>query len=222
MKILGIVILAVIALGAGFWGGQSFTNRRATEQSAQVAEQHAAELLALRGQATSWANALSESQGEAVLRAFVSGIAPALRSERRESLELSALSLLRVPGVAGIHVLRPDGEVVYSSDAKLTTTGEAGDAGAWALAAHDLTSRAGAKPGTEDLALPLIDSGQVLAVVWMEFAQDKVRKAARPAALGSREASPDETPAETPAAEAQPNDQPAGGTMPPAATEPGT
>ena len=104
VKVLMVVLMAVVSAAAGFWGGRELARRSAAKAADQAARECAAQIVAVRGQAVSWADAIAKGQGEAVLRAFVSGISPAILTDRRESLEISAISLLRVPGVAGIHL----------------------------------------------------------------------------------------------------------------------
>ena len=176
-----IVIVALATAVAGFLLARNLERSRAAKESAALTATYQAELVATKGAGRNWAEAIATRQGEAILRAFVAGITPSLLAERRESLEISAVSLLRVPGVDGIHVFRPDGSVYYSSDAKLVTVGSAGEEGAWSLAATDFISRSGAREGTLDLAVPVVDSGRTLATVWLQYALAGVRDAERPA-----------------------------------------
>lgn len=183
-KMLVPALIGLACLVVGILIGSYFQGRRCSREAKAAAAAHEAELGTARTEAERWAEALATRQGEAVLKSFVSGIAPSILSERRESLELSAVSLLREPGVEGIHVVGPDGSVVYSSDVKLSTMGEGGDKAVWAAAVTDFTSRTSNRPGVIDYAVPVIDSGRVLAVVWLEFGRAKVRDLARPTAGG--------------------------------------
>jgi hypothetical protein len=178
-------LAAAVFIAAGVLGGWYFEHRRCVKETKVAAELHGEQLKTLRADAAQWAGTLASSQAEAVLRSFVAGIAPSILAERRESVEMSAVSLLRIPGVEGIHVLRPDGNVVYSSDAKLVTTGEGGNKAAWALAANELVSRPSPRPGSIDLAAPITDAGKALSVVWLEFGLASVRDLARPAGLAA-------------------------------------
>jgi len=108
------------------------------------------------------------AQGEAVLRAFVAGVAPAVAAKRRETMELAALSMLRIQGVAGVHLLGVKGDVLYSSDAKLTTAGDAEYRGGWALQATELISRQSPRAGVVDIAMP-IGAGEEAVVAWLEY-----------------------------------------------------
>lgn len=189
MKTILIGLLAVASLVAGFFGGREVARRSADDEATKVAEAHAMEVAGLKNDAVAWATAVAKGEGEAILRAFVAGISPSILAERREGLEISAISLLRVAGVEGIHLLHPDGKVLYSSDAKISTTGEIGERGAWALSAQELISRNGNHPGSLDFAVPLISTGQVIAIIWLEYGESTVREAARPAGLSGPTAS---------------------------------
>ena len=182
-KAIVVLLVALLAGAGGFWGARELERRRCAAEKAELEAVQSQALRVVRAAAETWAEAISRRQAEAVLRAFVSGISPSIQTDRRESLAISSTSLLRVPGVEGIHLLRPDGEILYSSNVKMTTTGELGEAGSWALRAPELVSRSGARQGSLDLAVPLVDAGQVLAVVWMEYGLDAVRDLGRPSEL---------------------------------------
>lgn len=206
--LVGILCLALLV--GGFFAGREVEHRRGLGEAGEVAQGHSRELLILRGEAADWAKAMSLAQGEALLRAFVAGISPAILAERRESLEISAVSLLRVTGVSGVHILTPAGKVEYSSDAKLATTGELGERGAWALAATDLISREGAHAGVRDYAVPLVSTGNVIAIIWLEFAEAAVRDASRPPGLSSPNPGSSPDPGAAPGLPADPGAPPAG------------
>lgn len=211
--LVGLLCLALLI--GGFLAGREVEHRRSVGEAGEVAEGHSREMLLVRGEAANWATAMSRAQGEALLRAFVSGVSPAILAERRDSLEMSAVSLLRVTGVSGVHILSPDGKVEYSSDAKLATTGELGDRGAWALGATELISREGAYAGVRDYAVPLISTGNVIAIVWLEFAETAVRDASRPPGLSSPNPGSSPNPDSSPKAGAAPG-LPADAGAPPA------
>lgn len=187
-KVIGVFILAALSALAGFWGGREVERRRATREARTVADAHRAEVAALRSGALAWADELALREGEAAIQAFVAGVAPAIRTERHENLETSALSLLRIDGITGVHVVAADGRVLYSSDAKNMTTGDAGDAGRWALAAAGAARRDGVREGSSEIAIPVTDGGRTIASVWIEFARDAVRDSARPAGMEAIEA----------------------------------
>jgi hypothetical protein len=175
-----VLILVLAAAAGGFFVARNFERQRCAEDVAALASARQSEVAGLKSAGEAWAEAVAKRQGEAILRAFVAGITPSILAERRESLEISAVSLLRIAGIEGIHAFKPDGKVLYSSDAKLVTLGRAGDAGAWALAAPELITRASARPGSLELALPIVGSGRVLAVIWMELGVAAIRDADRP------------------------------------------
>lgn len=180
-----LLIAAAIAFAAaGFLIAQHVERALAAERATTAQQAFHAHEEALRAAAQKWADEVSMTEGKAVLQAFVAGIAPAVLAQRRDSVELSAASLLRVPGVAGIHVFGPEAEVAYSSDAKLTTPGITDARVEWALQATQLTSRPSARAGVVDLAMPIESSGTRLAVVWLEYDLAGVRDAARPAFPG--------------------------------------
>lgn len=179
--ILGL--LGLVLLLGGWFAGLQLQQRRCASQALEVSQGHSQEILQARGEAAEWASSLARAQGEALLRAFVSGISPAILTGRMESLEIASSSLLRVTGISGIHIISPAGKVQYSSDAKLATTGELGEGGVWALAATEMVSRDGSQAGTREYAVPLISTGKVLAVIWMEFSEAAVRDAGKPSGL---------------------------------------
>ncbi len=185
LLVVAAVVLLALCVAAGVQAGLFLERRRCNEKELAAAETHRQETGKLRREALIWADALATHEAQAVLRSFVSGIGPAVRTGRRESLEMSAVSLLRVAGVEGIHILQPDGIVVYSSDAKLATTGKGGERAAWALSVTDLASRPSFRPGVLEVAAPVVDAGQTLAVVWLEFGHARVRDAARPPKLAA-------------------------------------
>ncbi len=187
MTIRRILLLAgaLACAAGGFLLAQRLDQMR-YEHRAQAAQQgRDEEAAALRDAAAKWADAIAMTEGESLLRAFVAGIGPAVIAKRHETVELAAVSLLRIPGVAGVHVFGVDGDVLYSSDAKLTTTGKAGYRGAWALEASQRVSRTSDRPGLVDFAVPIENGGNRLAVVWLEYDLATVRDAARPAALAA-------------------------------------
>ncbi len=203
---LTLILALATAAGAGYaiwkWQDRAWGARLAAAE-----EKAAGEQAQLRQEAESWAGAVARRSAIGTFRGFLAGINPALLAERRESLELAAVGLLRVAGVTALHVLRPDGSVLYSSDGKYATTGQADDRAAWALAASELSEREAATPGVVEVAAPVIEGGKVLAIVWLAYRPDVVRDAVRPASFRQP----------APAAEAPGALPPASGGAPPAA-----
>lgn len=179
--LLAAAALACIALG--FITAQQIYRARYENRITTIEMRNDHARTALRGAAERWADSVARAQGEVVLRAFAAGISPAVLAGRREGIEIAAVSLLHVPGIAGIHVLGLDGAVLYSSDAKLVATGEAEYRGDWALQASELISRPSTRPGVLEFAVPIVNAGKPLAVAWLEYDVEAVKVASRPAEL---------------------------------------
>lgn len=184
LKYLLLIAGALACATGGFLLAQRFDRTRSEKQLSVSAQDSQREVAALRTDAEAWANAVATAEGESLLRAFVTGISPAVLVQRREAVELASVGLLHVTGVAGIHVLGVDGAVWYSSDAKLTATGDAQYRGSWALQATELASRPSPRPGIMEYAMPIANSGSRIAVVWLEYDVERVRDTARPVSMG--------------------------------------
>ena len=191
--LLAAAALACIALG--FITAQQIYRARYENRIATIETRNDDTGARLRATAELWADSVARAQGEVVLRAFAAGISPAVLAGRREGVEIAAVSLLHVPGIAGIHVLGLDGAVIYSSDAKLVATGEAEYRGNWALQASELISRPSTRPGVLEVAIPIVNAGQPIAVAWLEYDVEAVKVASRPAELSE--------PIDSPASEAE-------------------
>ena len=74
--------------------------------------------------------------------------------QQKGTLDIAKGSLLRLPHVAFVHVLAPDGKVLTSSNEKYAVAGRADDRASWALQATDLQTRPGDLPGTIEIAAP--------------------------------------------------------------------
>lgn len=177
--LLTVAALACVALG--FVAARQIDQAQHSERVASMQAEHNRQLAESRAAGKQWAEAVARTQGEVALRAFAGAISPAVQAGRREGVEIAAVSLLHVPGIAGIHVLGLDGTVLYSSDAKLVATGEAEYRAGWALQISELTSRPSTRPGVIDIAMPVGSADQALAVVWLEYDVNAVVEAARPA-----------------------------------------
>lgn len=138
---------------------------------------------ALRSEADAVEDELASGRAEAVFRAYSAGIHAAVLASRKESLELSVEELVRLPGVAFIHLLQPDGSVIASSDRKLVVMGKVGERGVWALGAQGFVSRKGDMAGTLEMAMPLEDAAGVKTVLWMSYETDLIKARARKARL---------------------------------------
>lgn len=186
-KMLVVLVLMVIGAVGGFFGTRYLERQRCTKEIDQITLKHNDELVLVSREAENWVNLLAIQQGETILRAFTAGISPLVLAERKEGIELSSVSLLRVIGVAGIHIVRINGGIIYSSDAKLTTTGQVDDRGAWALTAKDILSKPSQRDGFMEFALPIMDSGKTMAIVWLEYNLAEVINANRPSSLTPQE-----------------------------------
>lgn len=191
-------VAALVCIALGFVLAQQYERNRSAKEMRALEEQQAAEIERVRSEV----DAIARTQGQIVLRAFAAGVSPSVLAGRRESVEIAAVDLLVVPGIAGIHVLGPDGTVIYSSDAKLATTGEGAYRGSWALNATELVSQASSRPNVIDLAIPVLGGGERKAVIWLEYDVAAVKAAAaQPASTlptGATATSDNESPEQPP------------------------
>lgn len=139
--------------------------------------QHAEELQArhesaagqMRQECESRAARLAESEAQAAFRAFAAGIQGITLGQQKGMLDMAKGSLLRLPHVAFVHVLAPDGKVLTSSNEQYQVAGQADDRAAWALAAADLRTRPGDLPGTLEIAAPFQGASGRVAVLWLGY-----------------------------------------------------
>ena len=181
---------ALICVAIGFVLAQQFERNRSETRIEALQAQQNAETARVRADADARVDSMARTQGEIVLQAFAAGISQAVLAGRREGVEIAAVNMLHVPGIAGIHVLALDGSVIYSSDAKLTATGEGSYRGSWALEATALISRPSTRPEVLDIAVPIVNAGTPQAVAWLEYDLAAVKAAAgstaeRPTAIES-------------------------------------
>jgi hypothetical protein len=99
-------------------------------------------------------------------------------------LDMAKGSLLRLPHVAFVHVLAPDGTVLASSNEKYSVAGRADDRASWALAADDLRTRPGDLPGTLEIAAPFQGASGRVAVLWLGYKTQELSEAERQASGG--------------------------------------
>jgi hypothetical protein len=168
----------LICIAIGFVLAQQYERRRADNRIEALQQQHAAEVEQARSDAEARVDAMARSQGETLAQTFAAGISQAVLSGRREGVEIAAVGLLHVPGIAGVHVLETSGAVIYSSDAKLATTGEGAYRGAWALQATEKITQPSARPNVIDIAVPITNGTQTQAIVWLEYDLAAVKAAA--------------------------------------------
>lgn len=177
-----LVAAAILAAGAtaGFFGARAYERAQCTKHMDAAALHSKARTETLRGGAEEWAQALSRTTGEAILRSFVAGLAPVVLAGRPRSVDVAGAGLLRLAGVRGVTILGADGKTLYASDAKLTVSDAGSEQTRWALTAKDFMSRDGIQPGITELALPVTDRGTVLAVVWLAYDSNLERERLRP------------------------------------------
>lgn len=187
-RILSIAAVLAIGAVAGFFGARAYEQSQCAKRLEFAAAENVRASGILRSGADQWAGSLADAQGEAMLRSFVAGLAPLVLAERDTSVDIAGVSLLRLNGVQGVSILRADGKTLYASDAKLSVTDAGNEQTRWALAASDFAVRESVRPGVREMALPVNDSGRVLAVVWLAYDSAAIRERYRPeplkAALG--------------------------------------
>lgn len=176
LGIEALLILVLAAVGAGIWwlkDRQMASRERACESR----------LAALADDASSWARAVAAGEAETAFRAFAAGVAPAVLAGRQDTLEQAKKSLLEIPGVSFIHILAADGSVLASSDEKLTVTGKVGPDAAWVLATNGLARRSGGRPGTVELAAPVVGPTGPVGFLWMGYETGRAVEKTRPPGL---------------------------------------
>lgn len=181
MKRILWVAGALICVALGFVLAQQYERNRSDTRIDELQAQQNQELATVRSEADVRVESMARTQGEIVLQAFAAGISPAVLAGRREGVETAAVSMLHVPGIAGIHVLALDGNVIYSSDAKLAATGEGSYRGSWALQTAELITRPSTRPDVLDIAMPIVGAGTPQAVAWLEYDVAAVKAAAESA-----------------------------------------
>lgn len=183
---LAALVLFLLGAAAGLLGTRAYERAQCAKRADAASSAATVNAGALRSGANQWTQALVTGQGEAILRAFVAGVAPLVLAGRENLVEVAGASLLRLTGVQGVTILRADGKVLYASDAKLTVSDAGNDQTKWALTATDFISRDGIRPGVTEMSLPVTDRGKVLAIVWLAYDRDRVREQSRPELLAAR------------------------------------
>lgn len=176
-----IAVLVVLLLaGYGFWKWSQGEAQRAIDAQAEQQEEARSQL---QTSYENWAESLADSEARAVFKAYAAGIHPALLSDRTEALEQSKQQLLHLEHLVFVHLLQPDGTVIFSSDEKLATSGISAERGHWALALEELDERPGEIEGTLELAAPIRGSGGsgVEAVLWLGYDTRSLRQDTHPA-----------------------------------------
>lgn len=173
-----LIILLLILVAAGIWVWKDREARKALDD-AELERDQAVAALAESGE--DWAGALAASEATATFRAFASGVQPLILNGRTEVLDQAVGSLLELPEVTFVHVLGADGDVLASSDRKLTTTGTLPEADRWVLETSDVMDREGEGPGTRELAAPVVGAAGPAAYLWMGYDVGSLLDQTRPA-----------------------------------------
>lgn len=173
-----ILVLLLLLLIAWQWTSAS---KQLTRLSAEHATHLNGKVESLTRWGGNWAGAVADHAAQSIFHAFAAGIQPAVLAGRTDSLQQAKAQILQIPEVSFVHVLRPDGAVLMSSDDKYSTTGRADDErAAWALAASDLVTREGSVAGSVELAAPIVGSTGPRAVLWMGIKRRSLLDSTRP------------------------------------------
>lgn len=156
------VVLLLVLIGFAVWSSSQ------RELAQQRAEQERAVHQA-RQECEARAEKLATSEATAVFHAFAAGIQGSALGQQRSMLDLAKGGLLRLPHVAFVHVLTPDGKVLTSSNEKYTVAGSADGRASWALQVTNLQTRPGDLPGTVEIAAPFQGASGRVAVLWMGY-----------------------------------------------------
>lgn len=178
LELVIFVLLGALAFAVFEW-----QDRRQQRDLAEQAATQQALTADLRGKSEFWAETLAASEAEAVFRAFAAGISPAVLSGREGSIDLAAVALLKLRGIDFVHLLNGQGEVLYSSDAKMTVGDGDADDLAWALATTELTTRAGPTRGVTEVAAPIQGPDGPAAYLWIGYRTESILDETRPTTL---------------------------------------
>ena len=187
IEIAVVAVVALVGFGAWWW-----CDRQLERSVGEVERDYQARIATLEQNCELWADALAAKQSEAVLRAFAGGVYPSLIEDRAGGeLDVAIGALLELPGVEFAHLLTPDGLVLTSSDRKFTVLGEVAGRADWALGATELTSRPGERPGTLELAAPILSTEGTEAILWLSYGTEAVKEECRPESFEELPAGPD-------------------------------
>ncbi len=160
------VALLLILICFAVW---NTSQRRGERQAAELEARHESAVNQVQQQCEARAVRLATSEATAVFRAFAAGIQGSTLGQQKGILDMAKGSLLRLPHVAFVHVLAPDGKVLTSSNEKYAVAGRADDRASWALQATDLKTRPGDLPGTLEVAAPFQGASGRVAVLWLGY-----------------------------------------------------
>jgi len=196
IEIAVVLLVGLIGYGAWWW-----CSRQAERSAAELSVDYEARIATVRQNCEFWAASMAAQQAEAVLRSFAAGVYPSLMAEREgEDLDVAIGALLELPGVQFAHLMDSSGAVLASSDRKFTILGQVGDRADWALGVTELTSRQGDRPGTLELAAPILSTAGTEAIVWLGYDTRGVMESCRPEPLAAA-AEPGEAASDAPAEE---------------------
>lgn len=161
-----VVALLLILICAAIW---NTAQQRSERQLARSEARQKIAVSQVRHEFDARAGRLATSEATAVFRAFAAGIQGATLGQQKGMLDMAKGGLLRLPHVAFVHVLAPDGKVLTSSNEKYAVAGQADARASWALQATDLQTRTGDLPGTIEIAAPFQGASGRAAVLWMGY-----------------------------------------------------
>ena len=164
VEIAAGLLLILIAFAA--W---STAQRRGERQAAELQARHEHAAAQMRQECEARAERLATSEAQAAFRAFAAGIQGITLGQQKGMLDMAKGGLLRLPHVAFVHVLGPDGKVMTSSNEQYQVAGQADARASWALEAADLRTRPGDLPGTIEIAAPFQGASGRVAVLWLGY-----------------------------------------------------
>lgn len=146
-----LVVLLLCAVGYGAWWWQGVQHRsEMLEKTRQLRETYETK----EAEITKRLRAAASNEATAVATAFAAGIRPLVEEGRFEDVDAAVLSILELPGVAFVHVVDRDGNVLVSSDRKLLATGRVAPGSDWVLEAGGPVQRVAAA-GVIEIAVPM-------------------------------------------------------------------
>ncbi|HSK75328.1 MAG TPA: hypothetical protein VLQ45_02640 [Thermoanaerobaculia bacterium] len=168
------VAVLLLLICAAVWT----SSRRSGEQRlAQLETRHESAVEQIRQECEARAEELATSEAQAVFRAFAAGIQGSVLGQQKGMLDMAKGGLLRLPHVAFVHVLTPDGKVLTTSNEKYAVAGSADARASWALQASDLQTRPGDLPGTIEIAAPFQGASGRVAVLWLGYKTQELLRA---------------------------------------------
>lgn len=159
-------VLLLVLLCFAVW---SFSRSSSEQRLAELEVRQESTVAQMRQKCEARAERLATSEARGVFRAFAAGIQGSALGQQQGMLDMAKGSLLRLPHVAFVHVLAPDGRVLTSSNQKYEVAGRADARAGWALEADDLRTRQGDLPGTIEIAAPFQGASGRVAVLWMGY-----------------------------------------------------